>query len=340
MINFANHIDLPMVWSGILALAIFLYVALDGFDLGVGILLPFAPTEECRETMMNSVAPFWNGNETWLILGGGGLFAAFPLAYSIIIPALYIPLIFSLLGLIFRGVAFEFWFKGKANVKKLWGYLFHFGSLAAGFFQGVMLGTFVQGFPVNGQIYVGNNFEWLTAFSLMTGVAVVFGYALLGSTWLIMKTEERTQLWARKVAEYVLLYVILFMGLVSLWMPLINEHVKQFWFSLPNFIYLSPIPLFTCISFIMLFRSIVNNQEKAPFFWSLGLFLLGYLGLAFSIYPYVVPYKILLREAAAAPESQSLLLLGTVITLPFILGYTAFSYYVFRGKTKNATTYH
>jgi cytochrome d ubiquinol oxidase subunit II len=339
MMNFENIIDLPMVWGAILASAVFLYILLDGFDLGAGILFPFAPTDQCQHTIMNSVAPFWNGNETWLVMGGGGLFAAFPLAYAILIPAFYLPLILSLLGLIFRGVAFEFWFKSDNLQQKFWGYVFHFGSLAAGFFQGMILGTFVQGIPVTDQAYSGNGLEWLSTFSLMTGIAVVFGYALLGSTWLIMKTEETTQIWARKVATYVLLYVILFLGIVSISMPLINVHVREFWFNLPNFYYLAPIPLLTLIGCINLFRGLFNHREKSPFFWTIGLFILGYIGIILSIYPYIVPYSIVLKDASASPQSQSLLLVGAAITLPLILAYTGYSYYVFRGKTQDHKTY-
>jgi cytochrome d ubiquinol oxidase subunit II len=272
-------------------------------------------------------------------MGGGGLFAAFPLAYSILMPAFYLPLILSLLGLIFRGIAFEFWFKSHDKQRHFWGLIFHFGSLAAAFFQGMMLGTFVQGVPITHNAYSGNGLEWLSTFSLMTGLAVVFGYTLLGSTWLILKTEATTEIWARKVAKYVLLYVILFLGVVSIWMPLINKHVRNFWFSLPNFFYLLPIPLLTLIACINLFRGIFGQQEKAPFFWAIGLFILGYLGILISIYPYIIPYSILLKDAAASPETQSLLLVGAAFTLPFIFAYTGYAYYVFRGKTKDHASY-
>lgn len=339
MMNFANTLDLPMVWGMILALSVFLYILLDGFDLGVGIIFPFTPSPECQRTIMNSVAPFWNGNETWLVMGGGGLFAAFPLAYSILIPAFYLPLILSLLGLIFRGIAFEFWFKSQDIQQKFWGYVFHFGSLSAGFFQGMILGTFVQGIPTNHNTYSGDGLEWLSAFSLMTGIAVVFGYVLLGSTWVIMKTEAITQLWARRVAKYALLYVILFLGIVSIAMPIISDYVCKVWFTLPNFYYLSPVPFLTLIGCVYLFRGLFSTQEKTPFFATIGLFILGYIGLAISLYPYIVPFSVTLKEASASPQSQSLLLVGALITLPLILAYTGYSYYVFRGKTSDHQTY-
>ncbi|MBA3813504.1 MAG: cytochrome d ubiquinol oxidase subunit II [Alphaproteobacteria bacterium] len=333
MPDFSLTVDLPLVWGGIIALSILLYVLLDGFDLGVGILFPFAPSEDCRNKMMNSIAPFWDGNETWLVLGGGGLLAAFPLAYAIVMPAFYIPIILMLLGLIFRGVAFEFRFKAYGNTRKIWDYSFHFGSLSAAFFQGVILGAFVQGVKVSGRAFVGAGFDWLNSFSIMTGIAVVFGYALLGSTWTIMKTDENTQAWARKTALYVMIYVAAFMGLVSLWVPFLSDEIFWRWFSMPNLAYLSPIPLITAVTFIILYRSLRRQKEIAPFLLSLALFCLGYIGLSISLWPWIVPYKVSLWQAAADPKSLSLMLVGVAIFLPIILGHTIYSYYVFRGKS-------
>ncbi|MBY0272525.1 MAG: cytochrome d ubiquinol oxidase subunit II [Alphaproteobacteria bacterium] len=332
MFDFSPFLNLPLLWGGIIALAVFLYVLLDGFDLGVGILFPFAPSEDCRHKMMNSVAPFWDGNETWLVLGGGGLFAAFPLAYSILFPAFYIPLIIMLLGLIFRGVAFEFRFKASPETRKLWDYSFHFGSLIAAFFQGMILGSFVEGVSVEGRGFVGGPFDWLSSFSLMTGIALVFGYALLGATWIVMKTEGISQEWARKVALYVLIYVAIFMGLVSLWVPFLNEEIFRRWFTLPNLAYLSPIPILTAGAFLALYGSLSKKREFLPFFLSLFLFALGYVGLVISLWPWIVPYTIPLWKAAADTRSLSLMLVGVVLFLPFVLGYTFYSYYVFRGK--------
>lgn len=339
MLDFSNFLNLPLLWGGIIATAIFLYVLLDGFDLGVGILFPFAPSEDCRHKMMNSVAPFWDGNETWLVLGGGGLFASFPLAYAILFPAFYIPLIVMLLGLVFRGVAFEFRFKSKEAMQKFWGYCFHFGSVCAAFFQGVILGSFVQGIKVSGRVFAGSSFDWVTPFSFMSGVAVIFGYALLGATWTILKTEGQTQEWARKVGFYVLLYVALFMGLVSLWVPFLNHTIFERWFSMPNLLYLSPVPILTAIGFMGLYLSLVKQREAAPFFFSIFLFSLGYLGLVISLWPWVVPYSVTFWEAAADPRSLSLMLVGVVIFLPFVLGYTAYCYYVFRGKSSEEHFY-
>lgn len=339
MVNFAPFLDLPLIWGCIIALAIFLYVLLDGFDLGVGILFPFAPSDDCRNKMMSSVAPFWDGNETWLVLGGGGLLAAFPLAYAILLPAFYIPLILMLLGLVFRGVAFEFRFKAKGKTRKMWDFAFHFGSLTATFFQGMILGGYVDGVSVSGRSFGGGSFDWLTAFSLMTGIALVFGYSLLGATWLIMKTNDVTQRWARKVTFYVLLYVAFFMGLVSLWVPFLNEFIFWRWFSFPNLFYLSPIPLLTGGGFIGLFWALIKQKEAAPFFFSIFLFSLGYVGLAVSLWPWIVPYQVPLRAAAADPRSLSLMLIGFCFFLPFVLGYTAYVYYVFRGKSQPHLSY-
>jgi cytochrome d ubiquinol oxidase subunit II len=339
MFSLESFVDLPLIWYGLIATAVFLYVLLDGFDLGVGILFPFAPSESCRNRIMNSIAPFWDGNETWLVFGVGGLLAAFPLAYAILLPAFYMPVILMLLGLIFRGVAFEFRFKATGRSRKVWDYSFHFGSLVATFMQGMVLGTFVQGVTVQGRSFAGGAFDWVNAYSVMVGMALVFGYALLGATWLVMKTHGITQDWARKCAGYVLGYVGLFLVLVSISMPMMNADVKALWFSLPNTFYLLPIPLSSLVMFVMIWRGLFKGNEYLPFFLSIGVFLTGYLGLGISLWPWMVPFAVSFRQAAAAPESHSLLLVGTAVMLPVVLGYVAYSYYVFRGKTSDETLY-
>jgi cytochrome d ubiquinol oxidase subunit II len=339
MFSFENFVDLPLIWYGLIATAIFLYVLLDGFDLGVGVLFPFAPSDQCRDRMMNSIAPFWDGNETWLVLGGGGLFAAFPLAYAVLMPALYVPVIVMLLGLIFRGVAFEFRFKATGKSRRIWDDAFHFGSLVAAFMQGVIIGAIVQGIKVEGRSYAGGAFDWLNAYSVMTGVAVVFGYALLGATWLVMKTENETQDWARKSASYVIGYVVIFLAIVSISMPIMNAQIRTLWFSLPNFFFLLPIPAASLVLLITIWRDLHAGREYRPFLLSFGVFLTGYLGIAISMWPYLVPFEITFRKAAAAPESQSLLLIGTVIMLPLVLLYTGYCYYIFRGKASHESAY-
>ena len=265
MFSLESFLDLPLIWLGLLVTALFLYVMLDGFDLGVGILFPFAPSDECRDRMMNSVAPFWDGNETWLVLSGGGLLAAFPLAYAVLMPALYMPVILMLLGLIFRGVAFEFRFKAVKS-RFVWDYAFHFGSIVATFMQGMILGAIVKGVQVEGRSFAGHPFDWLSAYSFMTGVALLFGYALLGSTWLVMKTDAITQHWARKCASYVLGYVGVFMGIVSISMPIMNAGVRDLWFSLPNVFYLLPIPLVTAGLFSMIWYDLHRGAGDSSIF--------------------------------------------------------------------------
>ncbi len=338
MFSLESFLDLPLIWFGLLVTALFLYVMLDGFDLGVGILFPFAPSDACRDRMMNSIAPFWDGNETWLVLSGGGLFAAFPLAYAILMPALYMPVILMLLGLIFRGVAFEFRFKAVKS-RFVWDYAFHFGSIVAAFMQGMILGAIVKGVQVEGRSFAGQPFDWLSAYSLMTGVALLFGYALLGSTWLVMKTGEITQQWARKCASYVLGYVGVFMGIVSISMPIMNAGVRDLWFSLPDFFYLLPVPLVTAGLFVMIWHDLHRGRQTRPFFMSIGVFFMGYLGLGVSLWPWLVPFSITFRQAAAAGTSQSFLLVGAAITLPVTITYTAYCYYVFRGKASQEGYY-
>jgi len=339
MFSLEHFVNLPLAWFGLIATAVFLYVLLDGFDLGVGVLFPFAPSDQSRDRLMNSIAPFWDGNETWLVLGGGGLFAAFPLAYAVLMPALYLPVIAMLLGLIFRGVAFEFRFKAGGKSRRIWDYAFHFGSLLAAFMQGVIIGTIVQGIRVEGRSYAGGAFDWLNAYSVMTGIALVFGYALLGATWLVMKTEDETQAWARKSASYTIAYVAVFLAIVSISMPIMNADIRTLWFSLPNVFFLLPIPTLSLILLITIWRDLHRGREHRPFFLTFGLFLTGYLGIGISVWPYVVPFKITFRQGAAAPESQSLLLVGTIILLPLILGYTGYCYYIFRGKVSHESTY-
>ncbi|WP_319574224.1 cytochrome d ubiquinol oxidase subunit II [uncultured Desulfobacter sp.] len=339
MFSFEGFIDLPLIWYALIGTAIFLYVLLDGFDLGIGILFPFAPSEKCQDRMMQSIAPFWDGNETWLVMGGGGLFAAFPLAYAILMPAFYIPVILMLLGLILRGVSFEFRFKAHDRSKKRWGYVFHLGSLVATLTQGMILGAFVQGVSVTGRTFSGGAFDWLNAFSVMTGVALVAGYALLGATWLIMKTEDVTQEWARKCTGYLFWHVALFMGLVSLCMPIMDMRIRELWFDPVNFIFLSVMPVSCIVLFWMLWQDLRNKNEYRPFFLIQGIFLMNYIGIGVSTWPWLVPYRVTFRHAAAAAESQSLLLIGAVIMLPVVLAYTGYCYWIFRGKSSHETSY-
>lgn len=340
MFDFSSFINLPLVWIILIATAIFMYILLDGFDLGVGILFPFASSDEERDKMMNSIAPFWDGNETWLVLSAGGLFVVFPLAYSILLPAFYIPIIMMLLGLILRGVAFEFRFKAGDKSRKLWDYAFHFGSLGASFCQGMILGAFVTGVEVEGRNFAGGPFDFATGFSVMTGIAAIFGYALLGSTWLIIKTDNEMQKWSLSIAKYSSKMVAIFMIIVSISVTFVDKGIKDFWFSMPNCLYLLPIPLITIFLFAYLHKTLNNNsKEYKPFFITIGIFLMGYIGLAISIFPWIIPFNYNIWEAAASGPGLSLMLIAILILLPIIIGYTGYTYYVFRGKSSNDHMY-
>lgn len=331
--------DLAFVWAMLIAVAVLLYVILDGFDLGIGILFPLFPESEDREVMMNTVAPVWDGNETWLILGGGGLFAAFPLAYATLMPAFYAPIIAMLLGLIFRGVAFEYCAR-STNKRRFWEFAFCAGSTLAALCQGLMLGAFIQGIEVTGRNYSGGWFDWFTPFTLAVGFAVVAGYALLGVTWLIMKTEKELQYNLFDIAMRIAAIVFGFVLIVSLWTPFLDNDISERWFSWPNILIVSPVPLLVAGCWVLLLTSIRKKREYAPFFATLALFILSYVGFAISMFPYIVPRHYTIWQAANPPESLAFLLYGTLVLLPVILGYTAYVYWIFRGKVRPGEGYH
>ncbi|GIZ12951.1 cytochrome d ubiquinol oxidase subunit II [Pseudomonas sp. NCCP-436] len=333
-------IDLPLIWAVIIAFGVMMYVVMDGFDLGIGILFPFVRDEGERDVMMNTVAPVWDGNETWLVLGGAGLFGAFPLAYSVVLHALYLPLILMLLGLIFRGVAFEFRFKAKAQRKHLWDKAFIGGSLAATFFQGVALGAYIEGFAVEGRRFVGGSLDWLTPFPVFCGLALIAAYALLGCTWLIMKTDGRLQRQMHDLARPLVFVLLAATGIVSLWTPLAHPAIAERWFSLPNLFWFMPVPLLVLLCTWALLRAVADNRNYSPFLLTLALIFLGYSGLGISLWPNVIPPSISIWEAAAPPQSQGFMLVGALLIIPFILMYTAWSYYVFRGKVTQHDGYH
>jgi cytochrome d ubiquinol oxidase subunit II len=332
-------IDLPLIWGLLIAFAVLAYIILDGFDLGIGILFPWLKRGGERDTAMNSVAPVWDGNETWLVLGGGGLLAAFPLAYAIVMSALYAPLIAMLLGLVFRGVAFEYRWRDPAH-QHWWDISFALGSFVAAFTQGVMLGAFVQGIDVSGRAYGGGWWDWLTPFSLLTGAALVIGYGFLGAAWLILKTEGSLRDHAYRVARPLFAAVILLIGAVSLWTPFLAPDIAARWFSVPNIFLLAPVPLLVGLIGLLLLRALAQRRDRQPFPLALALFVLSYVGLAISNYPYVVPRSVSLWEAAAPDSSLGFLLVGAAVLLPLILAYTAHAYWVFRGKVKSGEGYH
>ena len=330
--------DLAFIWAGLIAFAVLAYVLFDGFDLGIGILFPFLGSERDRDQAMSSVAPVWDGNETWLVLGGGGLMAAFPVAYAVVMTALYAPIVAMLLALVFRGVAFEF--RWRATRKSLWDWAFAGGSMLATFAQGVALGALVQGIPVSDRTYAGGWWDWLTPFSLLTGIALVVGYALLGATWLIMKTTAELQERARRFAGIAALGTLALIGAVSLWTPLLNSQFMARWFAWPAIVYSAPVPLLVALAAFALFSGLARRREAQPFLAAIALFVLSYIGLGISFYPYIVPPSITIWSAAAPDASLKFLLVGAVILVPLILAYSAWSYWVFRGKVDTSAGYH
>lgn len=333
-------IDLPLIWAVIILFAVMMYVIMDGFDLGIGILFPFFPAKEDRDTMMNTVAPVWDGNETWLVLGGAGLLAAFPLAYGVVLSALYLPIILMLVGLVFRGVAFEFRFKASDARRHWWDKAFICGSILATFFQGVTLGAYIGGLRVVDGVYAGQPFDWLKPFSLFTGFALLGAYALLGSTWLVMKTEGELLGRARAVAIGSAWAVLAAIVAISIWTPLLGANIARRWFSVPNIFYFAPVPLLVLLFLAMLIRTVRRDAHAAPFVCALGLVFLGYTGLGISVWPNVIPPGVSIWDAAAPPQSMGFALVGALLIVPIILMYTAWGYYVFRGKVRQGEGYH
>lgn len=333
-------IDLPIIWAVIIGFGLMMYVVMDGFDLGIGILFPFVRDEADRDCMVNTVAPVWDGNETWLVLGGAGLLAAFPIVYSFLLSALYLPLVLMLAGLIWRGVAFEFRFKADAEHKWFWTHAFAWGSYIATFFQGVAIGSVINGFKVEGPSYTGGAFDWISPFSLFTGVGLLVAYALLGATWLIMKTEGALQRRMIELARPILFGLLAAMAGVSVWTPLAHEAVMRRWFSLPNLLFFAPVPVLVLAAALGLLAALKREAHAAPFLLALCLLFLGYTGLGISLWPNIIPPDLSIRAAAGPPQSLGFTLVGALFIVPIILTYTAWSYYVFRGKVKVGDGYH
>jgi cytochrome d ubiquinol oxidase subunit II len=333
-------IDLPLVWAGIIVFGVMMYVVMDGFDLGIGLLYPFFPDKTDRDVMMNTVAPIWDGNETWLVLGGAGLLAAFPLAYSVVLSAFYLPLIFMLLGLIFRGVAFEFRFKALDAGRHWWDKAFIGGSLVATFFQGVTLGAFIDGVPVVNRAYAGGALDWLTPFSLFTGAGLLAAYALLGCTWLIYKTGSDLQKRMVAIARPLTLIMLAVIVAISLWTPFAHPAIAQRWFTFPNLLWFAPVPLLVALTAWQLLVRLRGEPQAAPFVLTLFLIFLCYSGLGISLWPNIIPPAVSIWDASAPPQSQGFALVGALLIIPMILGYTAWGYYVFRGKVDATHGYH
>ena len=332
--------DIATIWAFIIAFAVFVYIVMDGFDLGLGILYPLFPAKTDRDVIMNSVAPVWDGNETWLVLGGGGLMAAFPLAYAVLMPALYTPMIAMLVGLIFRGVAFEFRWRTTQSERNRWDLAFASGSLLAALAQGIALGAILQGVHVEARHYAGGWWDWLTPFSILTGLALVVGYALLGAAWLIMKTEGELRDRAYHLSWYLLFAILGAIAAVSIATPFLHIQYTQRWFSWPNIVLTAPVPIAVAGVTVLLLRALANKWDYQPFFLSLALFALSYAGLGISMYPFIVPQSITIWQAASPEKSQVFMLFGVAVLIPLILGYTAWAYWVFRGKVRAGSGYH
>lgn len=334
-------IDLPLIWFAIIIFATLMYIVMDGFDLGIGMLLPVTRDMQERDMMVNTVAPVWDGNETWLVLGGAALFGAFPLAYAVIVDALSIPLTLMLIALIFRGVAFEFRFNATPSHRPFWDKAFMGGSLLATFCQGIVVGAVIHGFPVSERAFSGGPFDWLTPFSLFCGVGLVVAYALLGATWLVMKSEDALQAAMRRASRGLLLALLAVIAIISIWTPLQHPSIAARWFSLPNLYYFLPVPLLVLLASALLWRHLGKAESHTPpFILTLALIFLGFSGLGISIWPAIIPPSITLWQAAAPVQSQQFMLIGALVIIPVILVYTFWSYYVFRGKVPSNEGYH
>lgn len=331
--------DFSIICAGLLIFGLGMYVILDGFDLGVGILFPWAPTDDCRNVMMSSIAPVWDGNETWLIYGGGLLFAAFPFAYSIMLSALYLPIMLLILALILRGVAFEF--RLKANKSRwIWNVSFTTGSILAAFSQGIILGAVIHGIHVEHLVFKGKVFDCINSFSITTGAALVVGYGFLGATWLVMKTEGITREWAKHITKPLLFMVLLFLLVVSINTPMEYPHIRHRWFSLPNFFYLCPIPLLVLLLGYLAFAGLEKGWDAVPFRCAIGIFLLGLIGIVISLWPFMIMPNITIWQLSAAPQSQKFVLCVLSVSLPIVLGYTYYVYKIFRGKVTKEEAYY
>ena len=331
--------DVAVIWAAVIALGLFMYIVLDGFDLGVGMIFPFFPSEGERDMMMHSIAPVWDGNETWLVLGGAALFAAFPMAYSVALSGLYLPIIFMLVCLIFRGVSFEL--RGKANrTKNLWSLAFICGSAGAAFFQGVILGAYLHGIPVTNGTFSGDPFFWVTPFSFFTGMGLMVTYTLQGATYLVLKTDGDLQKRLHALVWPLTLALLGFVVAVTVWTPLADAQVASRWFDSSFRYRLYPVPVLVAITTVLMYNAVKHRHDAAPFVLCLILILLGYIGLLVSIWPYAIPNSVTLWEAASPRSSQLFALVGAVIIIPVILVYTTAGYWVFRGKVEGGSQYH
>ena len=336
---FLDYEHIVLICGALIALGVLIYVCLDGFDLGVGILFPFAPSDSTRSVMFSSVAPVWDGNATWLIYTGGVLFAAFPLAYSILLPALYIPAMLMVVAFIFRGLAFEF--RLKANRSRfVWDIAFAAGSTAAAFLQGAMLGSIIQGFELDGYRYSGGAMDWFSSFAIICGISLVMGYSLLGVSWLIYKTDGKTREWAREMIKPIAWLVAFFILVISINTPLEHEYIIKRWFTMPNFLYLAPVPFLSLLCFYGIIYGTVKHVDKLPYLCTVGLYILSFIGLGISLFPNIVMPSISIWDAAAHENSLDLVFYVLIVSLPIVLGYTIYIYRIFRDKVDEETHHY
>jgi cytochrome d ubiquinol oxidase subunit II len=324
--------DLALVFAGLAAGAVGLYVLADGFDLGVGLLFPLAPREQDRDVIIESIAPLWDGNETWLVFGGALLWTAFPIAYYVLLPALYLPLMIMLFALIFRGIAFEFRFQATPH-RRIWDYAFASGSLIATVAQGLVLGGFIGGVPVENGAFSGGPFSCFTLLGLFCAAGLVGGYGLLGAGWLIWKTNGQTQIFGRKAGQTAVILTAACMALVSIWTALTVPEVAERWFAWPRVLLLALMPMGAAVAVLLIWRALRESSETRPFVLTIVLFLLGFGGLAVSLWPYVVPRHATIWSAASDSATLRFVGVGVLTILPVILGYLGHAYWVFRGKT-------
>ena len=326
-------IDLSLIWIVIIAIGVLIYVVLDGFDLGIGILFPFIKGKEERDVMMNTVAPVWDGNETWMVLGGASLYAAFPLVYSTVLSALYMPIMLMVIALIFRGVAFEFRFKANKS-RHWWDKAFIGGSILASFFQGMILGAYIQGIKTVNGIYAGGGLDWLSPFTVFVGIGVVALYAALGCGWLIFKTDQALQNRMYQLMPKMIIALFIIFGCVSIYTPMAHPEIAARWFSQPQLMYFSPVPILVLLFTFLALRACSQRKELSPFIYTLALVFLAYTGFIISLWPYVIPPSVTIWQAAAPQSSQLFALIGALILIPVILIYTGLSYWVFRDKVR------
>jgi cytochrome d ubiquinol oxidase subunit II len=324
--------DLPLIFALLAAFGVAIYVLADGFDLGVGILFLFAPRDVDRDLMMASIEPVWDGNETWLVFGGTLLFAAFPAAYYMLLPAFYLPIILMLFALVFRGIAFSFRAQAGRS-RKFWDIAFAGGSVVAAFAQGLVLGGFINGIDVQNGMFSGGPFSFLSVLGVLCGLGLIGGYALMGAGWLIWKVDGPTQVFAREIGHAALIMTTMMMAVVSFWTAFSDPQVAARWFSWPNIVGLAPAPLLTAVVLAATWHALWGRNDARVFLLSIATFLLGFFGLAVSLWPYIVPRHVTIWDGAADPQALWFSGAGLIVILPIVIAYQLHAYWVFRGKT-------